>query len=171
MGGIKTFWTIFRRKGGGLGRVKKILIRKNWGGQKRGRGRGGLRILTESKKIPVFFIDASPKWGGVGGPLTTCILSWWMYFSSMCGKRMSISSFARPRRWLSGIWNPATGSAANLSLPVEDTKRSSISQKVTLQPKGENHAEEHNMQYAVILCCNYRDEDKMLEIPITWYLE
>ena len=53
--------TIFRRKGEGSGpSKKKSLSEKTEGVKNRGRGRGGLRILTKSKKIQVFFIDASP---------------------------------------------------------------------------------------------------------------
>ena len=50
---LVVFWPFFAEKGGGLGRVKKILIRKNWGGQKR--GRGGLSFFfTKSKKTQLF---------------------------------------------------------------------------------------------------------------------
>ena len=54
------FFVIFRQKGGGSRPIRKILIRKIWGIQTKGRGRGGLRILENSHKKPVFFVWCLP---------------------------------------------------------------------------------------------------------------
>ena len=50
------FWPFFAKREGGSRPIQKILIRKNWGGQILNGGRGGLRILTKRKKIPVFLL-------------------------------------------------------------------------------------------------------------------
>ena len=51
----------FSPKGGGGARpIRKILIRKIWGIQTKGRGRGGLRISENSHKKHFFLFDASP---------------------------------------------------------------------------------------------------------------
>ena len=57
---LVVFWPFFAEKGGGLGRVKKILIRKNWGGQKRGRGGGVSVFWLKVKKNQFFFFWCLP---------------------------------------------------------------------------------------------------------------
>ena len=48
------------RKRGGSCQFQNFLIRKNWGLQIAGRGRGGLRVLEFFWKIPVFFYWCLP---------------------------------------------------------------------------------------------------------------
>ena len=50
---------VFIKGGGGVCPIQKILIRKNWGGLKR--GRGGLSFLTKTKKKTVFYASPNPR--------------------------------------------------------------------------------------------------------------
>ena len=91
--------TIFRRKGGGgLGRVKKILIKKTEMVKKGGGGRG-LSLLTQSKKKSFFLTP----------PLIVCNLLVWNFCNLLLLiiflQNIPLVNFLTSDRWPRSVWS------------------------------------------------------------------